>query len=298
VTATRRKILIALVAACGLGVWTLTFLPGIALGEPSAGGGTTVAESPAVAAAGDTVGDDRPPLPPHPGLDRPSGFKKAGLDSLGPRAGFAKQGKPGIAPTQEQIEEAMAFLKQHWPERYAMLEDMRTADPDAFSRLSRNMWPQVVRLMDLSLRNPELAEVEMSLVKLEFDIHEALRHVHRARDKGDSQEAEARLKELIGRRFDLEIRRTELNIQELEERLNQQKQHVEIRRQDKEAQVSRMFQEMLKNPSPRLGRKSGMGPKPPLEKQSPEWRHGPGKGGQNAPVHPPRARPAPSGPTG
>lgn len=165
----------------------------------------------------------------------------------------AKSFAPRHPVTAEQIDEGMAFLKQQWPERYEKLERLRREDPDAFTLAYKNLWPQLSRMIDLIRRNPELAEVEMSLVRIEGDIQTALRKAGKAASPDEAEQSKAKLKELIGKRFDLDIQRTEMRIQELEERLVQQRQQLDARKQEREKRVEQITEEMMKNPPPAHG---------------------------------------------
>ncbi len=164
-------------------------------------------------------------------------------------------------PDQERIDEGMAFLKKHWPERYAWMDQLRTDDPESFGLAFRSIWPRLVRVIELSRRNPALAEAEVGLVKIESKLRETAREYFAstrrdgaedsAKAKGPqarSNELLATLKDLVSQRFDLEIKRAELRIQELSEELAQQRERLETRRENKQDEVDRTVKELTSDP--------------------------------------------------
>jgi len=244
---TGRKILAGLLAA-GVGIVAGELLPHDTHGQaPGPVPGDSIPPDSLIAARADegrahSLSTDGPDNP------RPLGTRPHAIDAGGPRLGPSKFGPRARMVPPERVEEGMAFLKEHWPERYETLDRLRKDDPEAFGMAFRNAWPQLVRIIELSRRNPEMAEIEMALVKVEFEVHGALHRHRRAVEKGETQQALAiqeELKELLAQRFDLDIRRTELRIQELEERLVQQRQQLEARRQEKQAHVDRVVQDLL-----------------------------------------------------
>jgi len=164
-------------------------------------------------------------------------------------------------PSADQIEEGMAFLKEHWSERYTMMAQLQDDDPEAFNLAFRNIWPQLSRLTELSYRNPELASVEAELIKLEYDILRRVRAYHRAAENAPdpgqpaqsdtpgpttnrSAEGLEELEALVGERFDLQIKRSELRIQELADQLTQHRRRLETERQNKQAEVADMVRRL------------------------------------------------------
>jgi hypothetical protein len=161
-----------------------------------------------------------------------------------------------------EIDQAMTFLKEHWPERHTLLDHLRLEDPEAFALALRNIWPQLARLVELSQDNPELAKAEVEMVKLEAKILRAARALHmKARQAGvdlpenaaglnelpdEFKTSVSDLKELLGQRFDLQIKRSELRIQELANQLAQYRQRLESQRQDKSEEVNHMLDRLLK----------------------------------------------------
>lgn len=164
-------------------------------------------------------------------------------------------------PTEEQVNEAMAFLKEHWPERHALIAKLQQEDPQAFGLALQSIWPQLARLIELSYDNPELAKVEVETVKLEAQILRATRALHVTASQaglelpkeGDDledlpdqlKEPVNRLKDLIGQRFDLHMKQSELRIQELTEQLAYHRQRLEEARKDKQDEVARILKDLM-----------------------------------------------------
>ncbi len=172
------------------------------------------------------------------------------------------------ALTEDQIDEALDFLKEHWPERHALMKQLREQDPEAFGLAFRNIWPQLARMLELAREDPELAAVEVALVKIEFAMLRAMRAYHAAvsqeapgpdgqgpTTQSANSEADKQLEELrslIGQRFDLQLKRSELRIQALSRQLKQQQERLEQHRQQKEEEVDKALKQLIsKRFSPR-----------------------------------------------
>ena len=96
----------------------------------------------------------------------------------------------------------------------------------------RNIWPHLAGIKSLYRSQPETAKAEIDMIKVEAKIARTVREYHMAAkqsaatqpaQKGDDppkdekvEAAAARLRELVGQRFDLHLKRSELRIQELE----------------------------------------------------------------------------------
>lgn len=186
---------------------------------------------------------------------RPRGPGPPGRDMMDGRRGPGRFHGRRRMPSAEQVEEGMAFLEENWAERHTMMAQLQDDDPEAFELAFRNIWPQLSRLIELSHRNPELAGVEAELIKSEYEILRTTRAYHKITRgaggagepaKGDtpdpstdeSAEILKELEALVGQRFDLQIKRSELRIQELADQLTQHRQRLETQRQNKQTEVA------------------------------------------------------------
>jgi hypothetical protein len=162
--------------------------------------------------------------------------------------------------SEREIDEGMEFMKEHWPERHQLMEQLRASDPDAFRRAFQNIWPQLARIMQVYRGNPQLGEIEVELVTLEFKILRAARAYHHAsRDTQsattstsggaplppDLQAIREELTALVSQRFDLQVKRNELRIQELADQLSQQRERLALQVQNKQDEVARTVKRLI-----------------------------------------------------
>ncbi len=203
------------------------------------------------------------------------GEREGASDDFGPGRRPGRRGSAGMrarawgrghgmgrhAVSEQQIEEGMAFLKTHWSERHSLMERLRVEDPEAFALAYRNIWPQLSRMIELYENRPDLARVEIALVKKEFELLRTVRYYRMAigrpgRGQDDqtstTQPEDARAREilnkirsLVSERFDLQVRRSELRLAELAEQLEIQQQRLEQQRRNKAAEVDQTVQDLI-----------------------------------------------------
>lgn len=139
----------------------------------------------------------------------------------GPDRG-ADSGTP-VGP--EQIEELMAFTKAHFPEMYERLDRTRRENAGQFRQMLRTMRPHILRMLQLSREDPQLAEKVIAIQQVEMRLR-MLRQRHRPGLPDEQRRAiRSELRRLLEQRFDLRMQRIELEIAGLQKRLDAQRQH-------------------------------------------------------------------------
>jgi len=222
-----------------------------------------------------------------------------GPGKIGPPRGRLGPGRHGghrRMPSETQIEEGMAFLKEHWSERHTLMEQLRIDDPEAFGLAFRNMWPQLARMIELCREYPELGQIEVALVKVEFKVLRATRAYHAASKREDADPTDpsenrgpaaedgreallAELETAVGERFDLQIKRSELRIQQLADQLTQQRERLEEQRRNKQEEVADVVKRLT---SKRFSPRHLRGMRSRGLRGKPRDRHRPGTRGDSA----------------
>lgn len=193
-------------------------------------------------------GEERPAQIPPDALEEPDdGPRPPGEEPRGP--GFRghrpddDRGRPVFGPDPERIDRVMEFLKTEYPRLYDRLSDLRDDDPRAFHRQLNRMLPRLPELMHILDRNPKLGKLMIEEHQLEMDIRETTARYHRAGDDATKQ----RLREMIGRQFDIRQERLQLMIGEMERELARKKEALAEQAAHKDEIVNR---ELAKRTAP------------------------------------------------
>jgi hypothetical protein len=160
---------------------------------------------------GDTGGPVVPGMPPVPG---------------GPPA-FG--GPPYWAPggMQGRHRELMAWLEKHEPAEAEKLRTLREDMPEIFNKRMGLGLRRYGRIMEAEKENPELAAVLKEDLELKQQRDRLLRQIRKATDEQEKEKLVGELNDVVGARFDLILKRKQMEYEELRKRLQRLKREVE-----------------------------------------------------------------------
>ena len=145
-----------------------------------------------------------------------------------PRGG----GPPGFDPDMPGMGmhrrhgELLDWLEKHHPEEAERLRDMRADRPELFERRMGLGLKKYGRILAAVRENPELANVLKEDLELKQQRDELLKEIEAASDE-EKQELVEELKEVISSRFDLIVKRKEIEYEQLLRNLEKLKKRVE-----------------------------------------------------------------------
>ena len=161
--------------------------------------------------------------------NRPPGPGARGPDGQGPRGGGGWRER-----LQKRHDELLALIKEHRPEQARKLADLRESDPDKyfkeFSAL-RRIWGQVLEA--LKRGDKKLAALLIEDIDLVEERDALLREIHCA-DKKRLPKLIKELEEVVGKRFDLILKKKKLQYVELRRRLERLQEQLESKQQELE----------------------------------------------------------------
>ncbi len=150
----------------------------------------------------------------------PPGYGPPGYG--GPRYG----GPPGYGG-QPRHKELMEWLEKHDPEEAERLRGLQEDKPELFSKRMGLGLRRYGRIMEAEKENPELAAVLKEDLELKQQRDKLLRQIRKATDEQEKQKLVGELNEVVGARFDLIVKRKQMEYEELRKRLQRLRQEVE-----------------------------------------------------------------------
>ncbi len=153
-----------------------------------------------------------------------------------------------MARFAELQEKFLVWLKENYAEEAEKLAEIKEKNPELYERQLHLLWMKYGRIFMIAQENPELAEILKQQHGLNHQRDELMRKVGKAKDEKEKQKLVDELGEVLGKKFDLIVRRKQIAFEQLRERL----QELEKQVKESEAKVERwqkaeFKQEQIKN---------------------------------------------------
>ncbi len=155
---------------------------------------------------------------------------------------------------QQKHEEFLQWLQKNYREVTKELEGLKEKDAklywDKFGSISRTYWP----IFDAEKRNPELAEVLKEDLELKKTRDELLEKTKSTKSDKEKEDLIEQLKQVVGRRYDVIIRRKQIEyerllkrVEELQKQLEESKAEIASWRDEKtkEENIKNRLDELL-----------------------------------------------------
>jgi len=157
----------------------------------------------------------------------------------------------------KQHEEFIGWLREAYPEKEKELAHLREKDLDEYFRRFGALHRKYANVAGTQKKNPELAGVLKEDLDL-LDQHDALLLAIRQADNQSKPKLVKDLHEIVGKRFDLIVRKKQLQYDELRRRLDRLRRDLEKKEQElgklieSKEEVTRHRVEELINPTPKI----------------------------------------------
>ncbi len=183
--------------------------------------------------------DDRPPRGK---LEGPPG-----RGGLGPRSRRPDAGHDSEPLSPEQTRRLMEGIRQYFPKLHERLIPLRKSNPVVFRNMLHRLRGPISEILRLKKKNPELAEKLIQALRVEMELAELQRQYHGAESENQREQIKIRLREQLEKRFDLRLERLRWEIRKLEERLEETKQQLANRENDKSSIIQDELDRLLKH---------------------------------------------------
>ena len=157
--------------------------------------------------------------------DIEGGFRglRAGPGGRGGRRGSG----PGAGMLGEKHCEYLEWLEKNYPEKAEKLAELREAIPELYKRHLGLGMRRYGRIAEAAKENPELAEVLKESLELKRTRDELLAKIKTSTDDAEKAELTGQLEEVISNRFDLILRRKQIEYESMLKKLERLKEQVE-----------------------------------------------------------------------
>ena len=155
---------------------------------------------------------------------------------------------------RERQNEFIEWLGKNLAKEAQELAKLKEKEPDLYTKKYELAWNKYGRIFEEGGRNPELAEVLIEDLKLKKRQDELLNTIKAAKNEKEKQKLVAELEKVVARRFDLIVRRKQIEyerllkwLKELQERVTESRDQIDIWRSDefKNENVKKRVQDLL-----------------------------------------------------
>ena len=177
------------------------------------------------------------------------------LPAFGPRPGRGHRSgpPPGLwrRMSEPERQRVVEFIEEHFPRLYIELERHKERKPQAFARQMKRVVPEMLRLMEMMEVHPERGTLMIQERRVDMEIRRAAQQYRSARKEEKRSRLRDRMRDLCGQAFDCRHRRRELEIRELEGRLEELKQRHDQAAEMRKKLIEQQVKERLDRPAPR-----------------------------------------------
>ena len=166
-------------------------------------------------------------------VEEPNEFKEALRETMWARmqSGDGQQqcskGEISGERLRERADEYIEWLKVNYPEEAARLSELKKVKPSLYNRKLmlgvRKYW----RVVDASETNPELAQTLRDDLELKGKVFSILRQIKETTDEAERRELVSELEKTTSARFDVILKRKQMEYDMLREELERLQRHVE-----------------------------------------------------------------------
>ena len=150
------------------------------------------------------------------------GFRGGEGGGYGGGSGFGRRG-PG---SREMHEEYIKWLEENSPDLAEKLRQMKIVDPERHRRMLMSSFKTHRKIFEASKENPALAKLLKKDMELKDKRNKLLRKLRTATDEEEKKELTQKLEDVLGNRFDIIVKRKQVEYKQLRNKLAQLQKQV------------------------------------------------------------------------
>jgi hypothetical protein len=202
-----------------------------------------------------------PPSRPRP----PEGIRPAQAEEpTPPGRGFGPRGRPGgpefgrpadrprpwndlPEPERRQIEQ---FMEEHFPRLYVEQQRLKARDETRYTRRMTRIAPQMRQIMEAMRTDPQRGTLMVRERQIEFEIQQTIARFRSAKNDEGKRRNREHLDDLVGKAFDCQNERRQMEVRELESRLSELRSRLSESEKMRPALIRQRVTDMLEKPTP------------------------------------------------
>lgn len=204
------------------------------------------------------------PTPPGRGFGPRSGPGGPGLQ--GP-AGRPRPWNDSPEPERKQVER---FMEEHFPRLYVEMQRLKDRDEARYVRRMTRIAPQMREIMETMRADPQRGTLMIRERQIEFEIQQTIARFRSAKDDEARRRIREHLDGMVGKAFDCRNERRQMEVRELEARLNELHTRLSESEKMRPALIRQRVSELLERPAPRPDGEDGEDRKAHPEEPEPE----------------------------
>ncbi|MHC4728078.1 MAG: hypothetical protein ACYS17_12715 [Planctomycetota bacterium] len=159
---------------------------------------------------------------------------------------------------KERQNEFIEWLKKAAPKESRDLAKLNKTNPNLYTDKFEDVWRKYERIFEEGRRNPELSNVLLEDLKLKKTREGLVKKIKASRDERQKKLLAAELEEVVARRFDLIVRRKQIEyerllrwLKELQDRITERKKEMNIWMDEeyKDVNVKKRMQDLFEETS-------------------------------------------------
>jgi hypothetical protein len=182
-----------------------------------------------------SAGEDALPSPP----------PQSGQNGLRRQKPLAQPQQDVLYLTPEQEREAIAYIREVYPDRLENLLAIKERRPLLYRRFLSRGYREMRHLEEMKEKDPERYDQRMEEKRLDEDARNLARQYRESDDESEKARLKDELKVLLDRIFDYRQRNRQFEIEKLERRLAELKETNQQRLDNKDEIVQRRLDQML-----------------------------------------------------
>jgi len=152
--------------------------------------------------------------------------------------------------SEEDQEDVLRFVEQYFPELNEELQKLRDEQPWLYERRIRRVAPEMLELMELMEADPQRGRLAVRERVLDLKLRQLLHRYRQTADETKLEELRIQIREVLTRKVDCRLERYELEIRDLQRRIDDVRGQLEKAQTRRETLIDEMLQRSLTEPVP------------------------------------------------
>ncbi len=166
-----------------------------------------------------------------------------------------RQGPPGHPKSWNEIPEPQRrqverFMEEHFPRLYLEMQQLKDRNEDRYARRMTRIGPEMRKIMETMRADPERGALMIRERQTEFQIVQTVARYRNAKDEDAKNRIREDLEGLVGEAFDRRNERRQMEVRELESRLNELRTRLSESEKTRHGLVRERVEELLERRVP------------------------------------------------